>query len=195
MRNTIAPLTFVMMTLLVLPVSGTTIKAPDFSFHDTDDQIQSLSMYEGKVLVIDIMFSTCSVCNKMMPDLVDVYEVVKEEMGDDVHFLSVSVDVSDDNKVLDDFMEQYGAQWPIGMDSSFINVYDAMEVPKLVVISPEGYITYNHKGYIDKEEVQEEIISAIDFHYSPITEIPFLEMSTLVVGSMMISILIKKRTR
>jgi len=195
MKYKIILLSIVSIVLIAFPAYGSEGKAPDFSFEDTEGQTHSLSMYEGKVLVIEIMFSSCSVCNSMMPDLIEVYDKVKEEMGDDVQFLSVSVDTSDTNEDLDEFMEKYEATWPIGMDSSFIMDYNAMEVPKLVVISPESYIAYTHVGYIDEDEVTEEIISAEEYHYSPITEIPFIEVSIIAVSSLIISMMFRKRYR
>ena len=43
---------------------GSTTTVPDFEFKDTGGNTRNPEMYEGKVLVIDIMFTTCSSCNK-----------------------------------------------------------------------------------------------------------------------------------
>jgi cytochrome c-type biogenesis protein len=133
---------------------------PDFSFTDTNGTLQTPGNYEDKVLVIDIMFTTCDVCNKEMPDVVEVYEDAKERWNDDVQFLSVSVDKDDTKSMMDAFQEKYGAEWPIGQDSSFIEKFDAIEVPKMVIVAPNGDIAYQHTGYIDKGDVLNAIEDA-----------------------------------
>lgn len=188
----------VALIVLVTTVSAAAekpTKAPDFNFVDTDGNMQKLDLYDGKVLVIEVMFTTCSVCTKMMPDLVEVYDDAKYYMGEEVAFLSVSVDANDENEDLDNFMDKYGADWPIGVDRSFIETYDAFEVPKIVVISPDGYITFTHKGYIDKEEVLNETFYAWNYEYSVVESVPFLSLTGLIGGSIFISTVIGKRIR
>ena len=147
---------------------GITTTVPDFEFKDADGITRSPEVYQGKVLVIDIMFTTCSSCNKEMPDVVDVYENARENWGTGVEFLSVSVDDDDTNGMMVDFQREYGAEWPIGKDPSFVEKFDALEVPKMVIIAPNGDIAYEHTGLIDREEVMDAIEAAHDGTYSKV---------------------------
>ncbi|MGA1866015.1 MAG: cytochrome c biogenesis protein CcdA [Thermoplasmatota archaeon] len=162
---------FILIGLVMTFLGGSSLFAkeitevPDFSFVDTDGKMQSPDLYEGKVLVIDIMYTTCSVCNNIMPDMVSVYDQAKKTWGDDVHFLSVSIDKDDTEEMMDRFMDSYGAKWPIGFDSSFVEKFDAPAVPKMVVIAPNGDIAYTHTSYIDKEDVLEAIKDAHENTY------------------------------
>ncbi|MGA1849093.1 MAG: cytochrome c biogenesis protein CcdA, partial [Thermoplasmatota archaeon] len=149
-----------------------TSTVPEFSFTDTSGALQTPGNYDGKVLVIDIMFTTCDICNKEMPDVVSVYRDAKEKYGDSVEFLSVSVDKDDTREMMDQFQEKYKAEWPIGQDSSFIEKFDAIEVPKMVIVAPNGDIAYQHTGFIDKGDVLNAIEDAKEGTYkvSPIAQ-------------------------
>jgi hypothetical protein len=59
--------------------------------------------------------------------------------------------------MLDEFQNRYGAEWPIAGETSFIEKFDALMVPMTLIISPGGEITYTHTGYIDKEELLNEM--------------------------------------
>jgi len=145
---------------------------PAFSFTDTNGNVQTPGSYADRVLVIDIMFTTCDTCNKEMPDVVEVYEQARDRWGDDVQFLSVSVDKDDTDEMMDRFQSRYGAEWPIGQDSSFIEKFDAIEVPKMVIVAPNGDIAYQHTGFIDKGDVLDAIEDAHEGTYkvSPIAQ-------------------------
>lgn len=168
----------IMIGLIISFVGGSSLLSeevttvPDFSMTDTGGNIHTPLDYQGKVLVIDIMFTTCDSCNKEMPDVVDVYKWAKEEYGAEVEFLSVSVDKDDTANMMDDFQKKYGADWPIGRDTSFIQKFSALEVPKMFVIAPNGDVAFQHTGFIDKGEVKEAITSAHEETYkiSPIAQ-------------------------
>lgn len=142
-----------------------TDKVPDFSVRDTKGGTHTPELYSGKVLVLNMMFVDCSFCQKEMPDLVRVYEDVKQRYGSDVEFLSVSIQKSDSDQALDDFQNTYGARWPIGRDPSFMQKFDAFSVPKMVIIAPNGEIAYTHKGVIDPNDVTKAIDNAVSGDY------------------------------
>ena len=137
--------------------TGSTSSVPDFRVTDTNGVVHTPEIYEGKTLVIDIMFTTCASCNEEMPIVVDVFQEAKQKYGDDVEFLSVSVDNADTDKAMNDFQEKYGAEWPIGLNRDFVELFDALAVPKMVIIAPNGDIVYQHTGIINKDTVLDKI--------------------------------------
>lgn len=62
--------------------------APDFSLTMFDNEIFTLSNYEGKNIIIDLMAVRCPPCHDQMPEL----QAVKKEIGDDIIILSIDVD-------------------------------------------------------------------------------------------------------
>jgi cytochrome c-type biogenesis protein len=168
-KGTLAIFIFIGLIITFIGGAGLVTKqvttVPDFEFTDTQGNLHTPETYEGKVLVIDIMFTTCSVCNDEMPDYVKIYKDIKAEHGDDVLFLSVSVDRKDTNALMDQFQVKYGADWPIGKDPSFIEKFDAFEVPKKVVVAPNGDIAYQHTGYTDEGDLKRAVRDAVDETY------------------------------
>ena len=150
-------------------VRSSTDTVPGFQVTDTEGRVHTPEVYEGKVLVMDIISTSCDPCNKEMPDLVALYKDVKEEYGGGVEFLSVSIDEHDTDRLLDDFQGQYGATWSIGRNPSFITTFDASLTPKLVIIAPNGDITYTHTGKIDRDVVWDEIKEANDGTYDTVS--------------------------
>ncbi len=161
----------IMIGLIVSFIGGSSLLSkevttvPDFSVTDTKGSIHTPADYQDRVLVIDIMYTTCSVCEKEMPDVVEVYQWAKDTYGSEVEFLSVSVDKDDSMDMMGDFQNEYGAEWSIGRDTSFIEKFDALETPKMVIVAPNGDIAYQHTGYIDKDEVRTAITEAHEGTY------------------------------
>ncbi|MGA1820723.1 MAG: cytochrome c biogenesis protein CcdA [Thermoplasmatota archaeon] len=168
-KGTLAVFIFIGLIVTFIGGAGLLTKeittVPDFEFTDTAGVVRTPESYEGKVLVIDIMFTTCSVCNDEMPEYVKIANSIKDEHGDKVQFLSVSVDRKDTNEMMNQFQDKYGADWPIGKDTSFIEKFDALEVPKKVVVAPNGDIVYQHKGYTDGNELKEAVRNAKEGTY------------------------------
>jgi cytochrome c-type biogenesis protein len=100
-----------------------------------------------------------------MPDYVETYKDIKAEYGEKVQFLSVSVDNNDDNNAMNQFQDKYGADWPIGKNRDFIELFDALEVPKKVIVAPNGDIAYQHVGYTDPGELKKAVNDAVEGTY------------------------------
>jgi cytochrome c-type biogenesis protein len=166
---------FVALGIIITSVSASSVftssttTVPDFTVTDTRGNVHSPETYEGKTLVLDIMFTTCASCNEEMPDLVEVYNKAKSKHGSDVEFLSVSVDNEDTDKMMNDFQSKYGAKWPIGLNRDFIEIFDALAVPKLLIIAPNGDIVFQHTGIIDKGEVLENIDDSVSGDYNTVS--------------------------
>ncbi|MBN1390249.1 MAG: cytochrome c biogenesis protein [Candidatus Thermoplasmatota archaeon] len=168
-KGTLSVLIFIGLIVTFIGGAGMLTKevttVPEFEVTDTSGSVHTPGTYEGKVLVIDIMFTTCSICNDEMPDYVELVKSIKNEHGNDVFFLSVSVDKKDTSEMMDQFQDRFGADWPIAKDTSFIEKFDALEVPKKVVVAPNGDIVYQHKGYTDGDELKEAVRDAKEGTY------------------------------
>ncbi|MFW3147033.1 MAG: TlpA family protein disulfide reductase [Thermoplasmatota archaeon] len=175
----------IIAALSLIPFSASAEKVPPFSVTDSDGSVHTSDDYRGKVLVIQIMFTGCPVCNRNMPDIVRAYHTSKQAYYEDLEFLSVSVDSGDTNDMMDEFMGEYEADWPIAKETSFIEKFDAVEVPKIVIVNPLGDITFEHKGLISYEELVSEIENAFVYvrsGRSSFWDIPFpFPVSLLVI--------------
>lgn len=87
-------------------------RAPGFSLMDSNFTQHDLRDYEGKVVIIDFMQTTCPVCMKVADLLVSV----KEKYGDRIGVISV-VTLPDNFKTADAFAAGHELNWPILFDS------------------------------------------------------------------------------
>jgi cytochrome c-type biogenesis protein len=120
--------------------------APDFSVTTVEGGNFNLATQKGKVIVMDLFATWCPTCNGMMPTLVKLHQRYKGAV-----FVSVSVDLSADNpEKVKAFKAKYGADWAFAMDSDTVwqryqDITDPF-IPTLVIINPQGKISYRHVG-------------------------------------------------
>jgi len=164
-------------------VSVETDEVPDFSVRDTTGKIHTPETYSGRVLVLDIMSTDCSICKKEMPDLVSLYNDLKGRYGNDLEFLSVSVGEKDTDAMLNSFQNEYNARWPIGRNVGFITKFDAALIPKLVIVAENGEIAYTHTGAINRDDVKDAVSDAFSGDYSRNT-ISSSDGSLITIGAL-----------
>ena len=82
-----------------LPQKG---PAQDFTLTDQNGSEVALSDYRGKIVLVNFMFTKCpDYCPTLTAVLANVQaELIAEGLGDDVHFLSVTVDPENDTPEL-----------------------------------------------------------------------------------------------
>ncbi|MBU4189385.1 MAG: redoxin domain-containing protein [Candidatus Thermoplasmatota archaeon] len=131
-------------------------KAPDFTLTDTGGNKFSLSDYKGKVVVLDFMATWCSGCKAIMDDLKEVHNKYP-----DVVIISIDVDSTETNEELEEFKNNYNADWAFAIDTAGVGEkYSVVGIPKTVIINPSGEIAFTHVGEISASELSTEIEKA-----------------------------------
>lgn len=82
-------------------------RAADFTLQSELGEAVTLSDYRGKVVLVNFMFTRCyDICPILTGKLAMIHEELKAQHGDDVRFLSITVDPEYDSpKVLREFAE------------------------------------------------------------------------------------------
>jgi len=135
-------------------------RAPGFSLADSKFQQHDTQDYRGKVLIIDIMQTTCPVCMKLADTLVQV----KAKYGDKVGILSITT-LPDNFEKADRFASEHKIPWPVLFDSgqvlmSYLKVTPAnpqVHFPHLFIIDPAGMIRYDSEGSDDLAKISANI--------------------------------------
>ncbi len=114
--------------------------APDFEFFTDKGKKTSLDKYKGKkVLVLDFWASWCGPCRQEIPKLKEYYEKFK---GQDVEFLSVSIDAK--KEAWEKAMKEEAMKWKQGWCSdggkSVMSTYQFSGIPFILVIDKDGNI-------------------------------------------------------
>jgi len=128
-------------------------RAPGFSLSDSQYRQHDGQDYRGKVLIVDIMQTTCGVCAKLVDTLVQV----KAKFGDKLGIISV-VTLPDNFGTADRFAMEHKVDWPIVFDSgqmiqSYLKVTPSnpqVHFPHLFVIDKNGMIRNDFEGTGDK---------------------------------------------
>ncbi len=157
---------------LMLPAAGqfSNRRAPGFSLADSKFQQHDPQDYRGKVLLVDIMLTTCPTCSQLADTLVQV----KKKYGEKVAIISV-VTLPDTFAAADQFTAQHGITWPIVFDSgqmiaSYMEVTPAnpqVHFPHLFVIDGQGMIRNDYEGTDDKALTADGLSAVIDRLLTP----------------------------
>ena len=90
-----------LVALLGLPVRSGLPKlgiAPEFALPNEEGGETRLADLRGKVVVVNFMFTNCpSLCSVLTAELALLQEALAEEHGNDVHFVSITVDPARDS--------------------------------------------------------------------------------------------------
>lgn len=140
-------------------------RAPGFSLTDSHYQQHDGQDFRGKVLLIDIMTTTCGVCQR----LADVLTQVKVKYADKIGILSI-VTLPDNFGTADRFAAEHKIHWPILFDSgqmiaSYLRVTPEnpqVHFPHLFVIDPDGVIRNDFDGTDDKALTVDGLSAEID---------------------------------
>ncbi len=156
-----------LLAALMLPAAGqfSGRRAPGFSLADSRFRQHDAQDYRGKVLLIDIMLTSCPTCNALADTLVQV----QKKYGDKVGVLSV-VTLPDTFAEADAFTARHSLTWPIVFDSgqmiaSYLNVTPAnpkVTFPHLFVIDGDGTIRSDFGEADEKLLTVDGISAAID---------------------------------
>lgn len=152
---------------LLLPAAGeySNRRAPGFSLADSRFRQHDTQDYRGKVLIVDVMLTTCPICNQLADTLVQI----KKKYGDSVAMISI-VTLPDTFADADKFAAWHGVTWPIVFDSgqviaSYMEVTPAnpqVHFPHLFVIDGNGTIRHDYGPTDDTSLTVGSLSAAID---------------------------------
>jgi rhodanese-related sulfurtransferase/peroxiredoxin len=134
------------------------IEAPPFTLTSIEGTTFSLSDYRGKVVVLTLILTTCHLCQEEMGELAQLRQAYP-----DVVILTVSIDPLETDENLKNFKEQYNADWLFARDTSKLaSQYQGyvLATPTIVIITPEGYISFRKVEVVPLEDLKSAIESA-----------------------------------
>ncbi|MCY3412159.1 MAG: TlpA family protein disulfide reductase [Candidatus Heimdallarchaeota archaeon] len=144
--------------------------AVDFNLTDFfDDSIKySLSDFEGKIILLDMMASWCGPCQSAMPEMVRLYNMFAST--NKLEFISIGIDQTEDDSDLEGFHTQFGIDWPFARDvdgaigsGSVWDVYGSGYIPTYYLIHENGTVIRAEVGWYGIEEYYPQIAGVLDF--------------------------------
>lgn len=124
----------------------------------------SLSDYRNKTVLLDFMAIACTSCRLVERQ---VLEPIYAELRDHPDFVLLSIDTWADpetgqaafggetNARLAEFQEEHGHDWRHALDEDKVfRKYDAVSLPKLAVVGPEGQLVDEWRGQPSRADVR-----------------------------------------
>ncbi|MFZ1947927.1 MAG: TlpA disulfide reductase family protein [bacterium] len=142
-----------LLVALVLPIGLVGIsgsaesKAPDFALPNLSGKdIKLADLLARGPVILDFWATWCKPCIKGFPALQAIHDKYKER---GLTVLAVSVDSPKSRSRVEPFIksQKYTFQVVLDMEGKVAQKYNAVAVPRTVVISPEGQIIYTSTGY------------------------------------------------
>lgn len=115
--------------------------------------IQNLSNDDNPI-VISFWATWCKPCKKELNTIAEVYEDWQEETG--VKLVAVSIDDSRSASKVKPYVNASGWDYEVFIDSNreLARALGVSTVPHTFLLNGEGSIVWEHKGYIDGDEVE-----------------------------------------
>ena len=138
---------------------GGSENAPDIQFTDIDGNTMSLSDFEGKVVVLDLMATWCLGCRAEMANL----KTVHDEYGDSIEMITVDIELTETSAQLRDFKKEYNAEWRFTMDTEdqdFLTKMGTNTIPRIIVIDPYGKVVFAKSAEVPADELMKIIDEA-----------------------------------
>jgi peroxiredoxin len=161
---------------LMLPAAGqfSDRRAPGFSLADSKFRQHDPQDYRGRLVLVDIMLTTCPTCSQLADTLVQI----NKKYGDKVAIISV-VTLPDTFNEADAFAARHGISWPIVFDSgqmiaSYMKVTPAnpqVHFPHLFVIDGQGMIRNDYEATDEKLLTFDTLSGVIDHLLTPPTKL------------------------
>lgn len=142
------------------PVAADTasLPPPDFRFATLDGSTLGPPDFSGQVVVVDVWATWCGPCRLQASYL----EHLHQELGDDdgVRFLAVSI--GEDAETVRNFVKDDPFPYPVLLDpdQELSSRYQIYVLPTVMIVDPQGRISYLHPGISDTETLKQEIRKA-----------------------------------
>lgn len=131
--------------------------APDFTLPNLEGVNVKLSLYKGKVVVLNFWGTWCEPCKAEMPSLNKLY---LEHRDEGLVVLAISIDPSNQN--VKSFIQQKGYSIPVLLDRDkevYFDTYGLLGLPVSVIIDRDGTIVQKVLGETpwDSPQMEEKI--------------------------------------
>lgn len=124
----------------------------EFGFPDLNGQMQAVSQWHGKILLINFWATWCPPCLKEIPEFIQWQQ---EFQANDVQFVGIALD---DRQAVADYLQQVAINYPVliagdaggELAHELGNIINT--VPFTVIVNQQGQIVHRQLGELNREQ-------------------------------------------
>lgn len=126
----------------------------DFTLEDIKGSKIMLSELKGKKVFLNFWATWCPPCKAEMPDIEKLYQETK-----DSDLVILAVNVGEDKKTVQDFIEENGYNFPVLLDvkGEVSQLYQVTGIPTSYFIDTKGYLDDGVTGAVSMERMKEYV--------------------------------------
>lgn len=136
--------------------------APSFSLKDTNDQLRTLSEWQGKILVINFWATWCSSCRHEIPMFIQLQDKLSKQ---GLQFVGVTIQTAKE-VIKYTQSQEITINYPLLVEQHFDLYKDygnyAKVLPFTVVVAADGSIRYTKHGMILEAELLAQVQPLLD---------------------------------
>src|ERR1700692_3431224 len=129
--------------------------APDFTLKDSAGSPVKLSVYKGKVVLLDFWATWCTCCKVEIPLYVEFQNKYRND-----GLVAIGVSMDDDGwKSVKPFLDEHKLNYPVVIANQELTTrYGGLpSLPMTLLIDRDGKIAESHAGMVDKDVFEKKI--------------------------------------
>jgi peroxiredoxin len=133
-------------------------QAPDFTTHDTHDNVVALRKYHGRPVVLNFWATWCVPCRQELPVLQAVYEAYRDK---GLVILAISQDVAEKKETVRSYVTNLGVTFLPLLDpeGSVAAHYNVFLLPSTIFINPAGTVVAVHFGSMTRTQIEKHLVA------------------------------------
>lgn len=128
-------------------------EAPSYAAESLDGERTSLAQLRGRPVLLNVWATWCHPCRQEIPALEQLHQTYGPR---GLHVVGVSIDQGDQEQGIREFLQEYGASYPIWLDpdGEITTAYSTMGVPNTFLIGPDGTLLWKHVGPVTADNAE-----------------------------------------
>lgn len=127
--------------------------APAYAAETLDGRPGALGQMRGKPVLLNVWATWCHPCRQEIPALEQLHQAYGPR---GLQVIGVSIDQGDQEQGIREFMQEFGASYPVWLDpdGEVATVFSTVGVPNTFLIGPDGQVLWKHVGPVKADDAE-----------------------------------------